>query len=188
MARRARAVSSVILALLVALCGVNCAFAQECAVGCTSEKSAAARLRRAERERDAFQSDAAARAEEVTTIRGEMRTRAEEAKRAAKEMKRVNAALSAAESEPQSLVAAVAAVTDHDCVGVRVLALKALNELARQRDPALVKAAMPSVASKLEAAAGRADKRAARLPGGLPNLAFVPGRGRLFESSAPRLA
>mgnify|MGYP003299764634 CR=1 FL=1 len=46
MARRARAVSSVILALLVALCGVNCAFAQECAVGCTSEKSAAARLRR----------------------------------------------------------------------------------------------------------------------------------------------
>ena len=144
MARRARAVSSVILALLVALCGVNGAFAQECAVGCTSEKSAAAKLRRAERERDAFQSDAAARAEEVTTIREEMRTRAEEAKRAAKEMKRVNAALSAAESELSAAAADAKATETRRAAETRALEDKIENlrdELARtkQRDSLRVK-------------------------------------------------
>ena len=144
MARRARAVSSVILALLVALCGVNCAFAQECAVGCTSEKSAAARLRRAERERDAFQSDAAARAEEVTTIREEIRTRAEEAKRAAKEMKRVNAALSAAESELSAAAADAKATETRRAAETRALEEKIetlRDELARtkQRDSLRVK-------------------------------------------------
>ena len=145
MARRARAVSSVILALfLVALCGVNGALAQECAVGCTSEKSAAAKLRRAERERDAFQSDAAARAEEVTTIREEMRTRAEEAKRAAKEMKRVNAALSAAESELSAAAADAKATETRRAAETRALEDKIENlrdELARtkQRDSLRVK-------------------------------------------------
>jgi len=95
MARRGGrgALSRVVLTLVVlALCAVRAVRAQECAVGCTSEKAAAARLKRAERERDAFQSDANARAEEVTTIRREMRTQAEE-------MKRVSASLSATKSE-----------------------------------------------------------------------------------------
>jgi hypothetical protein len=102
MARRGGrgALSRVVLTLVVlALCAVRAVRAQECAVGCTAEKAAAARLKRAERERDAFQSDANARAEEVATIRREMRTQAEEMKRTEEEMKRVSASLSATKSE-----------------------------------------------------------------------------------------
>ena len=89
MARRARAVSSVILRFSRRALWGERRVGAGVRGGMHVGEVGGGEARRAERQRDAFQSDAAARAEEVTTIREEIRTRAEEAKRAAKEMKRV---------------------------------------------------------------------------------------------------